>query len=114
MTRLCPRCAGAWLYGLTFDHAVVGCPIRDADDATVAADNDNLAAIPHGYRRDARPHEQTLASALGMPVRATAYGPTGTAPALVTIVSSLTGSIIRRRFQYGLEGKVFDPDEVVT
>ncbi len=109
--RSCPTCAGAWLYGLTFDHAVVGCPIRDADDATVAADNERLALIPHGYRRDARPHERTLTSALGIPVWA---GPIGTAPPLVTIVSSLTGSIIRRRFQYGLEGKVFDPDEVVT
>ncbi len=111
MTRSCPTCAGAWLYGLTFNHAVVGCPIRDADDATVAADNDRLASRPRGYRRDSTPTEQTLASALGKPVWA---GPTGTAPTLVTIVSSLTGSIIRRRFQYGLEGKVFDPDEVVV
>ena len=107
MTRSCPTCAGTWLYGLTFDHAVVGCPIRDADDATVAADNERLAGLPHGYRRGTRPHEQALASALGMP------GPTGAAP-LLTIVSSLTGSIIRRRFQYGLEGKVFDPDAAVT
>lgn len=110
MTRSCPTCVGAWLYGLTFNHAVVGCPIRDADDATVAADNDRLGSSPRGYRRDSTPTEQTLAGALGIPVWA---GPTGTAP-LVTIVSALTGSIIRRRFQYGLEGKVFDPDEVVT
>jgi hypothetical protein len=111
MTRLCPSCAGAWLYGLTFDHAVVGCPIRDADDATVAADHDLLTGS-RGYWRPARPHEQTLATALGWAPPTARFGEPMTyqSPTVWTNVQAVTGSVTTRRLRIGDNGTIFDPD----
>jgi len=109
--RVCPTCAGAWLYSLTFDHGP-DCALRAADDATVAADHERLMFSRPGYAlvRPATPPEQSLAVALGMPP----WTLPAAAPPLHTLVSPVTGSITRRRFQYGDNGTVFDPDAAVT
>lgn len=102
-TKACPSCAGAWLYNLTFDHGI-DCPLRMADDATVAADYDRCGWYGTAFTRLATTTEQTLAAALGRPAN-----PSPDAASCTRVIPR-SASTRRRLLSYGPDGQQFDPD----
>lgn len=114
--RACPVCGGARLYGLTFDHWPTGCALRDADDATVAADYQRLAWVnPYdGLTRPATAAEQTLATALGWPGPTATFGQLTPTPTVWTIVTPVTAAVTSRRLRTGDTGDVWDPNAIGT
>lgn len=104
-TRACPSCAGGWLYALTLDHSN-DCPLRAADDATVAADYEKAAIFGQVYRRESTDTEAVLAAALGRPP----YAGTPAPPSFTQVIAETT-SVRARRLSYGPDGPWFNPDD---
>ena len=93
----CPVCAGAWLWSLFFSHTLT-CALRDADDATVAADAERAAGLDWRdvFTRPSTVAERALAGAFATPAA-------GVLPASVTTVTTRLAVQTRRVTIAGLE-----------
>jgi hypothetical protein len=93
----CPACAGSWLYGFTFDHRL-DCRIRDAEDATRAADLDRIS-VPWPLTRPSTAAELELSAA---------FDASALTAEPVTIVRHATPGVLVRVVA-GV-----DPDQLIT
>lgn len=110
-TKQCPPCGGAWLYNLTFDHGI-DCPLRAADDATLAADYERAGwGCGAPFSRPSTGTEQTLAAALGRPANPSPDALPPDSPASYTLVIPVTTSVRRRLLGYSPTGPWWDPDD---